>query len=344
MTSFGLLQLMADLRGLRVDAHRTQHIYFLLRALGLFARRHEAARGFTESERRRVAVAMALVGFPRAVMLDAPTAGLDHVTRRFLWTAIACAPPQCSWVFSTDHAVDAGFVATHAALMAGGTLRWTGALDDCERQLGRGRIALTLYANGYGCGGGERRGVGGSREFIASGPLPGGGYDEASGLVHAGAAASTDDAAVARAVDAILDRYPYTETVLATHHARVLLVSNAARNAPAAPVPLTMRHVLEFVTDLQRNLAAPVSAAAAVPSVSSPAVDIFAPPSTRPEAASPVSLAALDVVATESGGVGIDAPPPFRFTLSVAALHEAVLDLTPSAPLGHSFFLPLDVA
>jgi ABC-type multidrug transport system ATPase subunit len=78
-------------------------------AVGLAPQRRSgiAAGALSGGMRRRLCLAAALVGEPRVVLLDEPSAGLDPSTRRRVWRALAAAraaPGRC--MLLTTHAMD----------------------------------------------------------------------------------------------------------------------------------------------------------------------------------------------------------------------------------------------
>lgn len=58
-----------------------QTVQSLLAELGMAANADELARTLNESARRKLTIALALVGDPHVVVLDEPTRGLDAVSR-----------------------------------------------------------------------------------------------------------------------------------------------------------------------------------------------------------------------------------------------------------------------
>ena len=73
--------------------------------------------------RRKLSVAMSLIGGPSVVFLDEPSAGMDPVARRGMWTAIQRAAKYCSVVLTTHHLEEVEALAETVAIMVDGTLR-----------------------------------------------------------------------------------------------------------------------------------------------------------------------------------------------------------------------------
>jgi ABC-2 type transport system ATP-binding protein len=90
------------------------------RLVGL-ARRQ--AGGLSGGERRRLALALAFAGRPRAVFLDEPTSSLDVEARRAVWHEIEVFAGEGGTVLlTTHHLEEAETLATRIVLLAAGRL------------------------------------------------------------------------------------------------------------------------------------------------------------------------------------------------------------------------------
>ena len=81
------LQLMADLRHLGREAGR-RRVAELLEQFDLTDAAHKLLSTYSGGMRRRLDLAMTLVGKPRVIFLDEPTTGLDPRSRRTMWQII----------------------------------------------------------------------------------------------------------------------------------------------------------------------------------------------------------------------------------------------------------------
>jgi ABC-2 type transport system ATP-binding protein len=93
----------------------------LLARFGLEQVRRRQAGGLSGGERRRLAVALAFAGSPRAVFLDEPTTGLDVESRRTVWAELETYADAGGTVLLTTHYIEeAEALATRVVLLAKG--------------------------------------------------------------------------------------------------------------------------------------------------------------------------------------------------------------------------------
>lgn len=97
--------------------------------------------------RRRLTLAISLLGGPDVVFLDEPTTGLDPVSRRLVWDVITRAKRGHSIVLTTHSMEEADTLSDRIGIMARGILRCLGSSAHLKRLYGLGyRLDLeTLY-------------------------------------------------------------------------------------------------------------------------------------------------------------------------------------------------------
>ncbi|KAG5484799.1 hypothetical protein LSCM1_06625 [Leishmania martiniquensis] len=96
------------------------------------------AHALSGGNRRKLSVAISLIGGPRVVFLDEPSAGMDPVARRGLWTAIETVADNCSVVLTTHHLEEVEALAHRVAIMVDGTLRCIGDKTHLKQKFGTG--------------------------------------------------------------------------------------------------------------------------------------------------------------------------------------------------------------
>jgi len=76
---------------------------YYLRELGLWDKRHEAARNLSGGMKRRLMIARALVHRPSLLILDEPTAGVDIEIRRSMWSFLRRINAEGTTIILTTH-------------------------------------------------------------------------------------------------------------------------------------------------------------------------------------------------------------------------------------------------
>ena len=91
--------------------------------VGLENFRNRKIKGLSGGERRRVSIAIALVGNPKLIFLDEPTTGLDPDVRRLIWGIINDVSNGRTIVITTHSMEEAEVLCQRIAIMSHGTLR-----------------------------------------------------------------------------------------------------------------------------------------------------------------------------------------------------------------------------
>jgi ABC-2 type transport system ATP-binding protein len=136
------LNLMADLRHLdrAVGRRRTAE---LLSEFDLTEAARKPASTYSGGMRRRLDLAMTLVGEPRIIFLDEPTAGLDPRSRRAMWQIIRDLVAGGVTIFlTTQYLEEADQLADRIALLDHGKLIAEGTPEELKRLIPGGHISL----------------------------------------------------------------------------------------------------------------------------------------------------------------------------------------------------------
>ena len=138
------LTLMADLHhlGRREGARRVDE---LLERFDLADAASKPLATFSGGMRRRLDLAMTLVGRPRIIFLDEPTTGLDPRSRRTMWDIIGDLVADGVTIFlTTQYLEEADQLADRIAILDRGRLIAEGAPAQLKRLVPGGHIRLTL--------------------------------------------------------------------------------------------------------------------------------------------------------------------------------------------------------
>ncbi len=126
---------MADLHQLsRRDGRRRSQE--LLERFDLVDAAGQMAMTYSGGMRRRLDLAMTLVGHPQVIFLDEPTTGLDPRSRRTMWETIRSLVESGVTIFLTTQYLDeADQLADRVAVLDAGRLVAEGSPDELKRRI-----------------------------------------------------------------------------------------------------------------------------------------------------------------------------------------------------------------
>lgn len=96
--------------------------------------------------KRRLSVAIALLGDPKLVILDEPTTGMDPITRRHVWDIIERAKKGRAVILTTHSMEEADILSDRIGIMAQGRLRCLGTSIRLKSKFGTGFIANISFS------------------------------------------------------------------------------------------------------------------------------------------------------------------------------------------------------
>jgi ABC-2 type transport system ATP-binding protein len=100
---------------------------------------------FSGGMRRRLDIAMSLIGNPSIIFLDEPTTGLDPQSRNAMWATIRLLAAQGKTIFlTTQYLEEADQLADHIAILVGGKIAAEGTPDTLKKTIPHGQLVLTL--------------------------------------------------------------------------------------------------------------------------------------------------------------------------------------------------------
>src|SRR5882757_10899948 len=136
------LQLMVDLRrGGSGDGGRV--VAGLLERFDLVESAQKSVSTYSGGMRRKLDLAMTLVGNPRIIFLDEPTTGLDPRSRRTMWSIIRdLVADGVTILLTTQYLEEADQLADRIAVLDQGKLVAQGTPDELKRRIPGGHIRL----------------------------------------------------------------------------------------------------------------------------------------------------------------------------------------------------------
>jgi ABC-2 type transport system ATP-binding protein len=136
------LRLMADLNHLGRERGR-QRVAELLEQFDLVDAAAKPAMTYSGGMRRRLDLAMTLVGEPRIIFLDEPTTGLDPRSRRVMWDIVRDLVAEGVTIFlTTQYLEEADKLASRIALLDAGRVVAQGTPAELKRRVPGGSVRL----------------------------------------------------------------------------------------------------------------------------------------------------------------------------------------------------------
>ncbi|WP_121114389.1 ABC transporter ATP-binding protein [Croceibacterium ferulae] len=134
VTAYDMLDHMAVLKGVATASDRKATVETLLNQVNLWDVRKKAIAGFSGGMRQRFGIAQALIGNPRLIIVDEPTAGLDPEERNRFLNLLAEIGENVVVILSTHIVEDVADLCPRMAVLAGGRIRLEGAPLDLIAQ------------------------------------------------------------------------------------------------------------------------------------------------------------------------------------------------------------------
>ena len=139
ISAYAMLDHLAVLKGLSNGAERNDVVCSLLNQVNLWDVRNKALAGFSGGMRQRFGIAQALLGNPKLIIVDEPTAGLDPEERNRFLNLLAGIGEDVVVILSTHIVEDVADLCPRMAILAAGRLQLQGAPLDLIASL-RNRI------------------------------------------------------------------------------------------------------------------------------------------------------------------------------------------------------------
>ena len=119
----------------------------LLELVGL-SKEKSRIGGYSRGMKQRLGIAQALIGSPRLLICDEPTSALDPLGRHEILDILRTAKEQTSVLFSTHILSDVERISDHVALLEGGEVKLTGAIEELLSRRAETGVRLVLKRPG----------------------------------------------------------------------------------------------------------------------------------------------------------------------------------------------------
>jgi ABC-2 type transport system ATP-binding protein len=130
MSAVDMLHHLAVMKGVTSAAERREMIDALLQQTNLWDVRKKALGTFSGGMKQRFGIAQALLGNPRLIIVDEPTAGLDPTERNRFLNLLSSIGREVTVILSTHIVDDVRELCPRMAIMAAGELLLEGAPSD----------------------------------------------------------------------------------------------------------------------------------------------------------------------------------------------------------------------
>ena len=130
-----LLSHIADLKGIVTVGERKDQVDALLQKVNLWDERKRKIGGFSGGMKQRFGIAQALLGNPKLIIVDEPTAGLDPVERNRFYNLLSEIGEHTVVILSTHIVEDVSTLCNHMAILGQGRVLRVGTPGELEQSL-----------------------------------------------------------------------------------------------------------------------------------------------------------------------------------------------------------------
>ena len=135
ITAEQILNHLAILKGITNKKERKELVKYLLNKVNLYDKRNKSVKGFSGGMKQRIGIAQALIGNPKLIIVDEPTAGLDPGERNRFYNLLAELGEEVIVILSTHIVDDVSELCTKMAIMNFGKIVYHGAPQDAVNEL-----------------------------------------------------------------------------------------------------------------------------------------------------------------------------------------------------------------
>lgn len=151
MSALDMLDHFATLKGIPSN-QRKEVVQTLLNRVNLWDHRKKAVSSYSGGMRQRFGIAQALIGDPKLIIVDEPTAGLDPGERNRFYNLLSEIGENVIVILSTHIVEDVRELCSNMAIINGGEVKYAGIPDAALGELGGKiweKIILKAELNDY---------------------------------------------------------------------------------------------------------------------------------------------------------------------------------------------------
>lgn len=135
MSALDMLDHFATLKGIPTG-QRKEVVHSLLQRVNLWDHRKKAVSSYSGGMRQRFGIAQALIGDPKLIIVDEPTAGLDPGERNRFYNLLSEIGENVIVILSTHIVDDVRELCSNMAIINGGEVKFAGEPDAALSELG----------------------------------------------------------------------------------------------------------------------------------------------------------------------------------------------------------------
>jgi len=121
LTGLENMRFFAEMKGVQKQQINSE-IERIARIVDLTADLNKYTSGYSGGMKRRLSLAIALLGSPKLLILDEPTVGIDPALRRKIWAELQTMRDKGQTILVTTHVMDEAELVDRVALLLGGNL------------------------------------------------------------------------------------------------------------------------------------------------------------------------------------------------------------------------------
>lgn len=135
MTGFETIWFFGRIRGMP-DEFLERRVKSLIQRVGLSAHAHKPCGTYSGGNKRKLSLAVALIGDPPVLFLDEPSTGMDPLARRNMWDVITEVSSDKSVILTTHSMEECEALCTRIGIMVSGRLHCLGSSQHLKSKYG----------------------------------------------------------------------------------------------------------------------------------------------------------------------------------------------------------------